>query len=352
MKVRTVYIIIGCDTDPDRAGFLDGVPADGLSWRGMTEGIPRLKESVVGLTDHRGREPAFTWLLRVDEQINQIHGAYNWVLSTQRSFLFDLEAGGDELGWHPHFWLQDPDSKKWYQETADIDWQTGMLRAAHRAFMEVFPERARSVRMGWDFHNNHTINTLDELGVTVDFSALPGMRTQPAEKPGRGENLFDWYRTPRAAYHPSQKDYRRPPKDDETSLALWEAPAFVSRSFIWGLVSGLQMARKMKAPGQLWQAIRRPTYWINLTGRPALFEPLATQLRKTLRRTTENKTFFVTYFHPDELLENKSSIYSHQSVRANLETLLHICDAQDVAVEFTRAEQIPELMDQDNIEPA
>ena len=118
--MKTLYIVIGCDTDPDRAGFIDGIPADTLSWRGMTEGIPELKSSLKGLTDRQGHEPVFTWLLRVDDQIKAMYGAFNWVLTEHQSFLADLEDSGDELGWHPHFWRQDTQSQSWFQETADV----------------------------------------------------------------------------------------------------------------------------------------------------------------------------------------------------------------------------------------
>ncbi|MFC1476096.1 hypothetical protein ACFLQW_03745 [Candidatus Zixiibacteriota bacterium] len=258
--MRIVYVIIGCDTDPDRAGYLESVKPGKLSWRGMTEGIPRVKELVHGLTDHRGHEPVFTWLLRVDEQIKVIHGAYNWVPATHRDFLLDLEKTGDELGWHPHFWRQDTASGEWYQEINDTDWQIEMLEQAHRAYLEVLPGRTHSVRMGWAYHTNRTFQTLDKLGVKVEFSALPGLRTLSAKSGTRSENLFDWFTTPRAPYYPSREDYRRPAKGREAALGTLEVPSFTSRSLFWGLAGGIQLMRKMKSPTQFIQALRRPTY--------------------------------------------------------------------------------------------
>ena len=341
--MRTLYVVIGCDTDPDRPGFLAGTKSDGLSWRGMTEGIPCLKKLVRGLTDHQGKEPVFTWLLRVDEQVNRILGAYNWVLVEHKDFLLDLESRGDELGWHPHFWAWDEHSRTWYQEISNIDWQIDMLKAAHRAYMEILPGRARSVRMGWDYHNNDTFRVLGELGVRVDFSAVPGLRTLTSRSPACRENLFDWYPTPLVPYYPSQKDYRRPPREEEEACAVLEAPAFVSQTLLWGMVSGLHMARKMKDLRQLWQSLRRPTFWINLTGRPSLFAPLVSRLRKTLRRKDREKALLVTYFHADELLEHRSTMYGLPSVRTNLESILRVSDEAGVTVEFIRAERIAEV---------
>ena len=341
--MRVVYIVIGCDTDPDRAGLVGRVEDGSLSWRGLTEGIPHLKESVHGLSDDRGTDPVFTWLLRVDEQVRVIHGSYSWVLEAHGEMLQQLELSGDELGWHPHFWRYNSEASFWSQDAEDIAWQVDMLREAHKSFMNIFPGRAKSVRMGWDYHNNETFQTLEQLGVRVDFSAIPGLRTLSASHHNLRENLFDWFATPRRPYLPSRQDYRRPAEANEDATTVVEAPNFTSSSFVWGLASGLQFARKMKSIKQLTQAIRRPTYWINITGRPKLFNPLLSQLRRDLRGTGDETMFFVTYFHPDELLANKSSLYDLVSVRINLERIIQTCRAEATKVEFIRAVEIPRL---------
>jgi hypothetical protein len=341
----SVYIVIGCDTDPDRRDLLDGVPSAALSWRGMTEGIPLLKDSVQGLADSTGRQPAFTWLLRADEQIRELHGSYAYVARTYAGFLRDLERSGDELGWHPHFWRRRTETDAWCQEIGDTTWQVEMLRRAHRDLSTALSGPVRSVRMGWDYHNNHTIATLESLGITVDFSAIPGFRTFIG-KPEQGkENLFDWHSSPRAPYRPSRADYRRPAEGDEASLQLLEVPNFVSTSAIWGLVSGLQLARKTREPRLLWQALRRPTYWINVTALPRFFAPLVAELRKTLR-TGQGRGHLViaTYFHPDELLPNRSGLYDLQSVRRNIESLVQACAEAEVRVKFVTAGELPAIL--------
>ncbi len=341
---RKLFIVIGCDTDPDRAGYLDGVPADALTWHGMTEGIPCLKDAVASVCDHEGKSPVFTWLLRVDEQVRRMHGSYAWVLRNHTAFLQLLETSGDELGWHPHFWRFDERANKWHQESLDVAWQIRMLQEAHRDYLSVFPGRALSVRMGWDYHNTQTYATLEQLGVRVEFSAIPGMCTMPRSIPAHPENLFDWYPTPRHPYYPSRVDYRRPPVSGEEAFSLLEAPNFVSTSHLWGMVSGLQLARKMRDLSQLRRAVARPTYWINITGRPELFAPLLRALRRRLSRSQNANELFVTYFHPDELLPNLSSLYSLKSMCANLDSLLKTCASLGVTPEFVRASRIAELV--------
>lgn len=339
--VRTVYIVIGCDVDPDRAGLLD-VPPGRLTWRGATEGLPAIKQIVHGLTDSRGRGPVFTWFLRADDQVRQLCGAYDWFVRTHQPLLRSLQESGDELAWHPHFWRRADQNGTWAQEIADVDWQVDMLRRAHAALVAAFPGPLHSVRMGWGYHNDRTIQTLADLGITVDLSAVPGFRT--LLRSAKRENLFDWRTTPQTPYRPSRADYRRPAQGQEQASRLLEVPGFVSTSPLWGLVSGVQLARKTRDVGQVWDAVRRPTYAINVSARPALFAPLVAQLRKTLRRRDDAPVFFVTHAHADEFVPNRSPLYTPQSVRANVAALLRTCSDAGAAAEFIPAQRVSSLV--------
>ena len=337
---RTVVIVIGCDTDPDRESLLGPLPADRLAWRGVTEGIPALKESVRGLRDDAGREPVFTWLLRADAQVKELCGDYAWVVDAHGPLLQQLERGGDELGWHPHFWRRDIVTGGWAQETDDVTWQVQMLREAHAALASVLPRGVRSVRMGWNYHNDATFAALDQLGIAVDFSALPGMRTIHGALPAHRENLFDWHSTPRAPFRPARADHRIAPGAGQPAFKTLEVPSFVSVSRTWALAAGLQLGRKTGRLAPVLDAIRRPTYWINLTARPRLFSPLADTLRRAAAAAGDTPTVFSTYFHPDELLPNRSPLYDLDNVRTNLESLLRACNDAGAAVQFLQAREL------------
>ena len=340
--VRTVYVVIGCDVDPDRAGLLDDVSAGRLTWRGATDGLPAVKRLVHGVTDSRGQGPVFTWFLRADDQVRQMCGAYEWFVQAHAPLLRSLQQSGDELAWHPHFWRRADQNGTWVQEIADVDWQVDMLRRAHAALVAAFPGPLRSVRMGWGYHNDRTVQALADLGITVDLSAVPGFRTLAHS--AKRENLFDWRTTPRTPYRPSRADYRRPAQGQEQPSTLLEVPGFVSTAPLWGLVSGVQLARKTRHAGQLWDALRRPTYAINVSGRRPLFAPLVRQLRKALRRREEGPVFFVTHSHADEFVPNRSPLYTLESVRANLESLLRTCREAGAMAEFIPAHRISSLV--------
>ncbi len=335
---RKLHIVIGCDTDPDRSDFLDNLPENSLGWRGMLEGIPQMKERLKNIHDTAGKEPVLTWCLRVDHQIRKIHGSYSYILDKHKNFLLHLEQSGDELAWHPHFWNYDEHARTWYQECFDVDWQIAMLEEAHAAYQKALPNRARTVRMGWDYHNNRTFATLQRLGVELDFSAIPGMKIDPKTKQQRSVNFFDWYHSPNRPYTPKLSDYRREAGDGDESFTLHEAPNFVSESRVWGVIRGLALARKMKSPLQLLYGILRPTYWINITAKPSLFAPIARQLEKNIKR--QEHTVFVTYFHPDELIENKHRLYSLENMANNISEMLRVADRTQATPIFTRAHEL------------
>jgi hypothetical protein len=339
---KKLYIIIGCDTDPDRTGFLEGLPVDTLSWRGMLEGAPLLKEKLRELHDSNNREPIISWCLRVDYQIKKYYGAYSSIIEKHKEFLLNLESSGDELAWHPHFWKDDGATGAWYQECHDVPWQVEMLQNAYADYQSILPGRAKSVRMGWDYHNNETLAILKELGVDVDFSAIPGMKIDPSQDHLAAFNTYDWYYAPNRPYYPSKADYRKEAPNSDQSINLLEAPNFVSTSRVWGLLRGLVMTKKMRDVRQLLYALQRPSYWINITGKPKFARPVFSELGK--RIANNERTFFVSYFHPDELLENKNPLYSLEYMYQNMAGLLELADKRNVEPIFIPASDIPKLV--------
>jgi hypothetical protein len=319
----TVPIVIGCDADPDRESLLGPLPPGALHWRGMLEGIPALKESVSHVRDAAGNEPRFTWLLRADEQVKSFHGSSAWPLEANRTFCDALAASGDELGWHPHFWRFDSTLRRWYQEVEDHAWQLAMLREANAALRDAGLTPV-SVRMGWTYHTTETMRTLAELGVRVDFSALPGLRTIHGLPPTRGENFYDWFDAPATVYRPLATDHRRAGQGAQ-GQAIIELPTFVARSAFWGLLAGAQLARKTRRVAPLADALGRPRYIANLTSAPSLFAPLVQAVASAARRAANgagHAPAFATYFHPDELLPNRSRMYALEHVATNLAALL------------------------------
>ena len=332
---KIIYVVIGCDTDPDRNYFLKGTPSDSLSWRGMLEGIPRAKEGLHSLSDSYGKPPVITWNLRADNQIKQMYGSYGSILEKHVEFFRQLESTGDELAWHPHFWRFDEKRSAWYQEYQDSDWQVLMLKEAYASYQQILPGRARAMRTGWSYHNNRTFSTLDELGVEVDISGIPGLRILPRENRRHLANFYDWSITPRKPYHPSAADYRREATDGEGRYSILEAPNLVARSFWWGMLSGAVLAKKMSDIKQIKYALSRPTFMSTITGKPFLFRPMLAQMKRDLKR--DGKLIYVTLLHPDELTENVHPVYSLENMEANIRSIHRLAQSMNAKVKHIRA---------------
>ncbi|MEE8251313.1 MAG: hypothetical protein V3R24_06210 [Gemmatimonadales bacterium] len=94
----------------------------------------------------------------------------------------------------------------------------------------------------------------------------------------------------------------------------------------------------MKSPLQVLYGLLRPTYWINITAKPSFFAPIARQLEKNIKRQVN--TVFVTYFHADELVENKHPFYSLENMASNILEVLRVADKMQATPIFVRAHDL------------
>ncbi len=331
---KILYVVIGCDVDPDRRYVIKDIPSDKLSWRGMLEGIPRSHEKLKNLTDSDGNRPVVVWLLRVDHQIKVMQGAYNSILTEHKDFLESLEVAGDELGWHPHFWQFDKNKSVWFQNYKDTDWQKNMLQEAFASFQEIFPGRTKTTRTGWTYHNNYTMKTFGELGVEIDISALPGMKSPPDEKQRSISNFYDWYDSPTEPYYPSIKDYLRPAVNDEKSCTVLEVPNLTAKSIFWGIISGMVLAKKTGSIRQLGYSLAKPRLFPAITCSPKLFKPMLSTIKDILAQ--KNQLVYATGLHADELIKNVHPAYSLENMAANIESLLKLAERLNAKLKFIR----------------
>jgi hypothetical protein len=330
--VGGLAVVIGCDADPDG----DLHPRTGLAecWRGIDEGIPLL----VDLLDWRyGGRPHVTWLLRADPQISMVAGAYDYLFESRQNLWRDLVARGDEIGWHPHLFGWSPTADAFVPVLDVADFPEDALRAAHAACKRWYP--MASVRTGWSFHSNQLMTLLDECDVQVDFSALPGSRVSVA-RPAGGVWRHDWSGTPTEPYHPSLHDYRRPGAGGQ-SLGLLELPITQTPVPV-----GKRVARFARRLGNSLRqgGVDRPR-WRDLTRRTVRLTQRAAALdaeiaRLAARAAAGTPAFFVTYFHPRELLQ--PSILD--CVAHNLDVLERAAETHGIELEYVTASAAAKLV--------
>jgi hypothetical protein len=250
-------VLIGCDVDPELPHLLSEPPRDDI-WAPL-DLIPSLVEALGDAL------PPITWLIRSDETVRHATGEYASGYTSRREMWSSLAARGHELGWHMHLLGRDESSG-----TFVFDPRPTWLPEAHAALARHFP--IVSTRTGWDYGSDFLFRTLDELGVEIDFSALPGHRAW--YRFGATTVHVDWLRCPEHSYRPARDSYQRPGGED--ALDLIEVPVArfpirplaMVRRFVWrvlhGCVSLRGLGRTTKTIATRWDGlpVSRNDVWV------------------------------------------------------------------------------------------
>ncbi len=209
---KLLHVALTFDADPDAFDpSLEKGPKSGLTWRGVDEGIPRIRDLLSRYADSGGVTPRVTWFVRVDSQIGHECGHAAFLFRRFAETWASCAAGGDMIGWHPHLCgLADG------QRRRELD--PSHLRCVLRESwtdMRAFGFVPDVSRMGEGFCSSAVMGVLEELGVTCDSTAMPGRVRKDSQR------SLDWYGTPQEPYYPSRNDYRVPGPD---ALGVLEVP--------------------------------------------------------------------------------------------------------------------------------
>lgn len=200
--MRDLPIALTFDLDSDL--FDESVaPTDGhskISWRGISEGVPLIRDRLALVDLAYGVACRPTWFVRADNQIGEVYGRPAHLLVEYRSLFEDLRAAGEEIAWHPHLYRRVGDG--WRQETDDAALERAMTAAL--ADMTAAGFTPACGRIGEAYGSNGIMAAFDRLGIAFASSSMPGRKRIDAER------MLDWEPTPRTAYHPSIADYRVP----------------------------------------------------------------------------------------------------------------------------------------------
>ncbi len=163
-----------------------------------------------------------TWFVRADMQVKDITGNALGLFHGWREFWEDCTLFGGEIGWHPHVY------KRHGQNWIPIRDHKKLKSAIDRIWHEISGGEFKPVtsRMGESVASNELMQSLDNIGILADSSALPGRKRDD------GLRWFDWETTPDSPYHPSRGDYRRPTRaygsgdrvEAEESLSILQIP--------------------------------------------------------------------------------------------------------------------------------
>lgn len=328
---KEVIVIICCDTEPDQPEY-GGMSYDTHrgkhTWRGVEEGIPKAKEIANLVRDSEGRNAKITWFLRSDDQMNELYGDYAWMVKNFLDLWRELEHEGDEIGWHSHLWRWDKNNTTWYPEVEDEIWIENCLKKGYTSFLDYF--NPASVRMGWDFSNNFIMRKLNELGIMVDLSALPGQKSIGCKGKSPYSVCPDWEITSEHQYFPSKYDFRRDAVEDEESLNILEIPVTCFKVplpwYIKRLFRRIYMPKKGFPVGKK-NAVTTTIH--------SYFFKLGTKRLFIATKESNSTTFLVSFFHADELLIEKGI----SNFKENLEFIEKVSKMYGVPFRFLTASE-------------
>ncbi len=223
------------------------------------------------------------------------------------------------------------------------------LRQGYETLTARMGQAPATSRMGWEFHNDLTMHTLNELGLRVDFSAVPGRYTPGGLVDSTGgmfHGWVDWRGTSDDPYQPAAVDYRRPAKSMEDALNIVELPLSTFRSPLLSMAGKLRHAAKALTLGRfqrfaglcLESGHRVKAY---ITMHPAVFSPLIVTKLRQARRC--GYALLVTAFHADELLEDSSSLlrtHSGKYFEENLKRLRTVATQHQLRLRFVTPREV------------
>ncbi|MCZ7355872.1 MAG: hypothetical protein O8C66_08875 [Candidatus Methanoperedens sp.] len=314
--IKKLFVTIGCDTDPLIEVNQRAIFNKESAWDDVIQSVIRLKEEIKTFEDEQKKPPKIIWYLRSDHQINIIWGDWCYPVREYVSLWNEFEKSGDEIGWHPHLWKLNEIKNIWYQEIKDKNWISHCLEKGYKEISKIF--RVKSTRMGWDFHNNYTMNILNSLGILNDLSAIPGIKNN-----GTIDNIYDWKNTSRYPYFPSKHDYKIEDSDPSNNHKIVEIPITT-----------------YPIPFYLRVLTRKGIIAANIAKHPLFFKNAI----KIVVNRNEEEAFLSTYFHPSDIKDEKG-LFSLNNFKRNLNNIVEIARKKKLEVLFITPQELGERYD-------
>lgn len=154
---------------------------------------------------------AFSVFVRSDYQISKVYGDYGHLIKSNLSLIESIKKHNGEINWHIHLYTEKGD--EWVPVSEDE-----LVESFSRDLLNVkkIPEiNWRIIRIGECVMTNSLMSAINQAGIMVDSTALPGRVRNDAEK------KLDWEITKNTPYHPSFGDYRI---TGESSMEVLEVP--------------------------------------------------------------------------------------------------------------------------------
>lgn len=221
-----------------------------------------------------------TWFVRIDNGMEKIFGASDYILKKYKKEVAWLRDNGHEIGWHIHSY--DLSNDLWKQNVSD---SSVLEEIKHLSTVVHKNGITDSVRIGGTYQSTAIMNLLNDLAFKYDSSALP----RPMYPWMKG--FTDWSTTPKYPYYPSKYDYRIP--EPNHSLDILEVPI---------------TTKKIRAPYDSNDGVLR---YVNVAYKEGIFNSVFNELEDNC----------VLIAHPSEIVKYPdNNIVDHPLISYSLKT--------------------------------
>ena len=200
-----VCITIDTDADP-----LIEDHKTSVSFKNLDYSLNKISDKILELENKMNIKLPVSWFVRVDNQIKDEFGSYDWILNNYSKFWENERLKKNEIHWHSHIYekIDDkwvfPNDKSFY--LSEIEKIFNFLKKKHF--------EPKCIRMGEAYMNNDIMKLLRNLGLKADSSCIPGRKRKDKEK------FFDWSRAKNLPYFPSDYDYQEEEKVKKNFLEI------------------------------------------------------------------------------------------------------------------------------------
>lgn len=209
-----IPVLIVIDAEPDGI-YVE--PGRGEPWVGFEKAVEILRDFRAEATATSGAPAHFTWVYRMDPQVELGYGSASWPVVHYVRETAELDGAGDDLGLHPHGFRWCEATRRWLTPLDDQAWLDECLHVASDAFERSHGRRCRTFRYGDHWMSQATMELLQRLGARYDLTLEPGHPQTPITLFRHGSGVLpDLSDIPATPYRPSRDDYRvgDPSRDD------------------------------------------------------------------------------------------------------------------------------------------
>jgi glycosyltransferase involved in cell wall biosynthesis len=211
-------VVICVDVEPDDMLAAPGKPA---AWKGFEQLAELFSTVRPRLASATGHSVHYAWMLRMDPQVVESHGAADWLVRRYGSRIEGDDSLGDEIALHSRAQRWDGALGRWVSEYKNQAWVDHCVTTSFKAFRAAFGRGCKSFRFGAAWMSNRAIALLEELGARFDLS-LHGGISAPSPNSERVDKKNHPPRLPLTPYRPALGDFGRP--DRTRKEGLWIIP--------------------------------------------------------------------------------------------------------------------------------